>query len=35
MLNDIKVKKICVELGHSDGLKICINPDKIYFDPGI
>ena len=39
MLIDIKMKKkkkkIITELGHSEGLKIYINPSKIYVNPGI
>ena len=36
MLSDIKMKKKFVaELGHSDRLKIYINPSKIYVSPGI
>ena len=36
MLSDIKMKKKSVaELGHSDRLKIYINPSKIYVSPGI
>ena len=30
MLSDIKIKKSVAELGHSDGLKIYVNPSKIY-----
>ena len=33
MLTDIKMKKIS-ELGHSDHMKIFVNPGKIYVDPG-
>ena len=35
MLIDIKMKNIVTELGHSDCLKIYVNPSKIYVDPGI
>ena len=35
MLIDIKMKKIVTELGHSDRLKIYVNPSKIYINPGI
>ena len=36
VLTDIKMKKKKItELGHSDGLKIYINPSKIYVYPGI
>ena len=34
MLIDIKKKSIA-ELGHSDRLKVYINPSKIYVNPGI
>ena len=30
MLTDIKIKKYVTELGHSDLLKIYVNPSKIY-----
>ena len=30
-----KWKKFPGELGHSDCLKIHVNPSKIYFNPGI
>ena len=29
------MKKIMTELGHSDSLKIYVNPSKIYVNPGI
>ena len=36
MLIDIKMKKKSIaELGHSDHLKIHVNPSKIYVNPGI
>ena len=35
MLIDIKMKMIGTELGHSDHLKIYINPSKIYINRGI
>ena len=35
MLIDIKMKKNITELGHSDRLKMYINPSKMYIDPGI
>ena len=35
MLIGIKMKKIVTELGHSEGLKIYVNPSKIYVNPGI
>ena len=35
MLTDIKMIKNETELGHSDRLKIYVNPSKIYVDPGI
>ena len=37
MLVDIKMKKkkYITELGHSDFLKINVNPSKIYVNPGI
>ena len=35
MLIDIKMKKIITELGHSDRLKIYVNPSKIYVNPGM
>ena len=31
MLIDIKIKKIMTELGHSDRLKIYVNPSKFTF----
>ena len=34
MLSDIKIKKSVPELGHSDRLKINVDPSKIYVDPG-
>ena len=33
MLSDIKMKKSVAKLGHSDCLKIYIDPSKIYVDP--
>ena len=33
MLTDIKMKKKISELGHSDSLKIYVNPSKIYVNP--
>ena len=35
MLIGIKMKKVVTELGHIDCLKICVNPSKIYVNPGI
>ena len=36
MLIGIKMKKKTVaELGHSEGLKIYVNPSKIYVNPAI
>ena len=35
VMTDIKMKKIITKLGHSDRLKIYVNPSKIYVDPGI
>ena len=36
MLIGIKMKKkIVTELGHSEGLKIYVSPNKIYVNPGI
>ena len=35
MLIGIKMKKSVAELGHSDCLKIHVNPSKIYVSPGI
>ena len=36
MLIDIEMKKkILTELGHSDRIKIPVNPSKIYANPGI
>ena len=35
VLTDIKMKKNYTELGHSDHLKIYVNPSKIYVNPGI
>ena len=36
MLIGIKMKKkIIIELGHSEILKIYVNPSKIYVSPGI
>ena len=35
MLISIKVKNILTELGHSDRLKIHINPSNIYVNPSI
>ena len=35
MLIGIKIKKILTELGHSDRLKIHVNPSKIYVNSGI
>ena len=35
MLIDIKMKKIELELGHSDRLKIYVNLSKIHVNPGI
>ena len=35
MLIGIKMKKIVTELGHSERLKIYVNPSKIYVNPGI
>ena len=35
MLIDIKIKKIITELGHSDCLKIYVNPIKSYINPGL
>ena len=35
MLIDVKIKKNMKELGHSDRLKIYVNPSKIYINPGI
>ena len=34
MLNVIKMKKSVAELGHNDGLKIYVDPSKIYVNPG-
>ena len=34
-MTDIKMKKFVTESGHSDRLKIYVNPSNIYFDPGI
>ena len=34
MLIGIKMKKIVTELGHSDHLKINVNPTKIHVNPG-
>ena len=31
----IKMEKNIIELGHSDCLKIYVNPSKIYVKPGI
>ena len=35
MLIDIKMKKICAELGHNGRLNIYVDPKKIYVDPGM
>ena len=35
MLIGVKMKKKLTELGHSDRLKIHVNPSKIYVNPGI
>ena len=35
MLINIEIKKMLTELGHSDCLKIHVNPSKIYINPGI
>ena len=35
MLIGIKIKKNIKELGHSDRLKIYVNPSKSYVNPGI
>ena len=36
MLIDIKMKrKMLTELGHSDRVRIHVNPSKIYVNPGI
>ena len=35
MLIDIKMKKSVVELGHNGHLKIYVDPEKIFVDPGI
>ena len=35
MFIDIKIKKSVVESGHSDRLKIHVNPSKIYVNSGI
>ena len=35
MLIDIKMKKIVTELGHSEGLKIYVNPSKVHVNLGI
>ena len=35
MLIDIKMKKSVAQLGHSDCLKIHVNPSKTYVNPGI
>ena len=35
MLIGIKMIKMKAELGHSDRLKINVNPNKIYVNPGI
>ena len=34
MLIEIKMKKFITELGHSGCLKIYVNPNKIYVNPG-
>ena len=35
MLNVIKMKKKSVaELGHNGRLKMCVDPRKVYADPG-
>ena len=35
MFSDIKMKKSVAELGHSDYMKIYVDPSKIHIDPGI
>ena len=35
MLIGTKIKKNITYLGHSDRLKIYVNPSKIYANPGI
>ena len=34
MFIGIKMKKNCYRIGHSEGLKMYVNPSKIYVNPG-